>query len=312
MFTRSCVFSEYVKSSRHLVTFLNGGFFYYYLQGEIVNWAMNHGLIARSVSCKFCRRDLQLCPRKDVQDKLQWICRGHGHLFRRSVRNQSWFSGSNLSIADILKLTFLWINKCSNDFICNELEMSARTVVDWRNFCREVCVLDCVRNGDVLGGEEKVVEIDESVFGKRKFYRGKKVVGKWVFGGVERGRNKCFMEVVPRITKLVLLKVLRKYVLPGTTIVSDCFKSYDCLKDEGFRHLTVNHKIQFKNPDTGARTNSIEGTWSAIKRSFRGPNTCKRMFDSYLMEYMWRRRHSDAKDLFLEFLSAVERIYTPQ
>ena len=43
-----------------------------------------------------------------------------------------------------------------------------------------------------LGGYSKIVEIDESVFGKMKYGRGRPVNGKWVFGGIEKGSNKCF------------------------------------------------------------------------------------------------------------------------
>jgi hypothetical protein len=35
----------------------------------------------------------------------------------------------------------------------------------------------------VIGGENEIVEIDEIKFGKRKFHRGKRVEGVWVFGG---------------------------------------------------------------------------------------------------------------------------------
>jgi hypothetical protein len=37
-----------------------------------------------------------------------------------------------------------------------------------------------------IGGPGKVVEIDESKFGRRKHHRGHPVKGQWVFGGVER------------------------------------------------------------------------------------------------------------------------------
>ncbi|KCZ75088.1 hypothetical protein H311_03940, partial [Anncaliia algerae PRA109] len=37
-----------------------------------------------------------------------------------------------------------------------------------------------------IGGDDIIVEIDESKFGKRKFNRGRKVEGVWVFGMVER------------------------------------------------------------------------------------------------------------------------------
>ncbi|GFQ99115.1 hypothetical protein TNCT_245161, partial [Trichonephila clavata] len=47
-----------------------------------------------------------------------------------------------------------------------------------------------------VGGSGVIVEIDESKFGKHKFHRGKRVEGKWVFGGVERETDACFMKVV--------------------------------------------------------------------------------------------------------------------
>ncbi|GFU60050.1 hypothetical protein TNCV_1694391 [Trichonephila clavipes] len=43
--------------------------------------------------------------------------------------------------------------------------------------------------------------------------------------------------VVPCRTKECLLAVIKEWVLPGTTIISDCWASYNCLKDEGFQHL---------------------------------------------------------------------------
>ncbi|GFX71492.1 hypothetical protein TNCV_2694801 [Trichonephila clavipes] len=36
------------------------------------------------------------------------------------------------------------------------------------------------------------------------------------------------------------------------------WKAYDCLEDEGFFYLSVNHIMFFKDPETGAHTNSIQ------------------------------------------------------
>ncbi|GFV46251.1 mitotic-spindle organizing protein 2A [Trichonephila clavipes] len=75
--------------------------------------------------------------------------------------------------------------------------------------------------------------------------------------------------------------------------ISNCWASYNSLKDEGFQHLKVNHSLTFMCPVTGAHTNSIEGSWSGIKR-FLGNTTHRTedMFDSYLHEFMWRRKNS--------------------
>ena len=40
-----------------------------------------------------------------------------------------------------------------------------------------------------------------------------------------------------------LLQVIKDYIESGTTIISDCWKAYQCLTSEGYKHLTVNHSI---------------------------------------------------------------------
>ncbi|GFY08770.1 mitotic-spindle organizing protein 2A [Trichonephila clavipes] len=113
---------------------------------------------------------------------------------------------------------------------------------------------------------------------------------------------------------MVNLCVIKEWVLPGSTIVSDCWKAYKCLSDEGFKHLEVNHSVCFKDPDTGAHTNSIEGTWSAIKRFLCNHTShAEGMFDHYLAEYLWRRSrdHSLSDETFQNFLKAVVTLYPP-
>ena len=77
----------------------------------------------------------------------------------------------------------MWCYRYSERHVIRELEISNHSVIDWFNFCREVCTeIILNRSTEKLGGENKVVQIDESKFGKRKYNR---VEGKWVFGGVE-------------------------------------------------------------------------------------------------------------------------------
>ncbi|GFV58796.1 DDE_Tnp_IS1595 domain-containing protein [Trichonephila clavipes] len=97
---------------------------------------------------------------------------------------------------------------------------------------------------------------------------GKRVKRTWVFGGIERSTNKCFFHVVQDRSKDTLLASIKSNIKEGTTIISDCWKSNDCLEDGGFLHLSVNHKMYFKNPEMGTHTNSIEGSWSAIKNLY--------------------------------------------
>ena len=79
--------------------------------------------------------------------------------------------------------------------------------------------------------------LDESKFGRRKFWRGHRVEGCWVFGGVERESGRVFMEVVEKRDAGTLLPLLEKWVKKGTTVVSDCWKAYTNMS--GYHHLTV-------------------------------------------------------------------------
>uniref|UniRef100_A0A1I8BQX5 DDE_Tnp_IS1595 domain-containing protein n=1 Tax=Meloidogyne hapla TaxID=6305 RepID=A0A1I8BQX5_MELHA len=72
----------------------------------------------------------------------------------------------------------------------------SKTAVDWASFCREVLLADFIDNFEPLGGEGRTVEIDESKFGKRKYWRGHRVEGVWVFGALERETGRIFMQPV--------------------------------------------------------------------------------------------------------------------
>ncbi|KAL1115169.1 hypothetical protein AAG570_007200 [Ranatra chinensis] len=165
--------------------------------------------------------------------------------------------------------------------------------------------------GDAIGGPDKTVEIYENMFGKRKYNKCKHVEGSWVYGGVERGSNKCFFRIVGEKGKVALMNVIKSTVLPGTTVVSNLWDSYGTLKDEGFRHLTDEHSLFFESPDTGAHTTSIEGIWNALKKKIPR-RTVADHFDAYLGEYLWRRHHSGDEDLMATFLEGIRRVYPPK
>jgi len=190
-----------------------------------------------------------------------------------SMRQNSWFSGSRLSIEKVLALTYTWAHKFTTTQAVHETSLddestSTETVIDWYNYCREVCA-DRIMNHHAgqIGGPGMTVEIDESKFGKTKYNRGRYIEGQWVFGGICRQTKACFLVPVAQRDKDTLLPIIRTHILPGTHVMSDMWKAYDCLKDEGYSHLTVNHSLNFVDPDTGAHTQRIENTWWGVKRS---------------------------------------------
>ena len=112
------------------------------------------------------------------------------------------------------------------------------------------------------------MEVDETKVGRRKNHKGRVVDGCWVFGLIERESGELRLEVCPnnRRDAATLTALIKKHVEPGTVIMSDCWRGYTRLEDEGYEHLTVNHSQHFIDPVSGANTQRIESSWRALKR----------------------------------------------
>ena len=153
-----------------------------------------------------------------------------------------------------------------------------------------------------IGGVGCIVEIDESKFGKRKYNRGRRVVGKWVLCGFCRTTGDCFLVECTgnRRDHNTLITLIKEHVLPGTTILTDKWKGYNALQHHGFPHQVVNHSQGFVDPVTGVHTNSCEGMWFHAKNHMRR-GTGRTRTDSAAMtvalsEFMWCKRYGLTRD----------------
>lgn len=283
---------------------------------NLIQWLFQLGLVLElsGVECKFCEKG-RFGLRKDLSfstDKCCWRCSNKICGKKVSIRHGSWFSNSNLPLETIVLLTYFWVYRAEQEFVKHELGISHTTIVDWYNFSREVCICILEEFSKKVGGPGKVVEIDESKFGKRKYHKGRRVDGVWVFGGIQRDSKECFFKCVADRTANTLISIIKDNILPGTTIISDCWKAYSSINDEGFSHLTVNHSLNFVDPDTGAHTNTIESTWRALKKSLPKHGTTKNLYDTYFAQYCVRKQFLvDQEDPFLEFLKLVHKVYLP-
>ena len=75
---------------------------------------------------------------------------------------------------------------------------------------------------------------------------------------------------------------------PGTTIISDEFRSYSSLSSLGYCHITVNHSHSFIDPDTHANTNLIEGLWSHMRRYLPITGVKRHLIDEYISSFSVR------------------------
>ncbi len=192
--------------------------------------------------------------------------------------------------------------------ICHELNIASHTAVDWDSFCRETCEVTLLDREQQIGGPGKTVQIDESKFGKRKYHRGHRVEGQWVFGGIEEESRRSFMAAVEKRDEATLLPLIQKHIAPGTTIISDRWKAYCNLEKHGYEHRLVNHSKEFVSQE-GFHTNKIEGHWRQAKSKLPSFGVRKNLFSSHLAEFLWRYENKGS-DLFSKFINDVKKIYS--
>ena len=278
-----------------------------------IQWCKEHNLLASSIQCprSECMNALRWTRRSSSRDGYEWRCSRKSCNGCASVRQKSWFSANKLSIAKILAPTYAWTHKYTVSQAVHESSLddettSSETVIDWYNFCREVCAYKIMKHhAGPIGGEGTTVEIDESKFGKMKYNRGRYIEGQWVFGGICRETKACFLVPVERRDKDTLLPIIRAQILPRTRVMSDMWKAYDCLQDEGYVHLTVNHRLNFVDP--GAHTQRIESTWWGVKRSLPRTGGSKELFEGYQHEWFWRQHYG--QDPFGNIVEHIAELY---
>ena len=251
--------------------------------------------------CGRCQRLLQL-PNKGLVRCSKKQCKMQGQ-WSQSIYKFSFFQEAKVEKHLILAFLWLWLTQSSSTQIEMYLRWSSDTAFAWTKAIQDVIATVVLNDQEKVGGHGIVVEIDESKFGKRKYQIGHRVEGAWVFGGVElTPERKMFSVIVEDRTKATLHAVIKKHILPGSVIRSDCWSAYVNLNNPDEENLStwlpemnygyecVNHSVEYVTED-GVHTNTIEGTWFAIKRSVPVRKRTKKLLQGCLFEFHWRRRN---------------------
>ncbi|GBL88000.1 hypothetical protein AVEN_133672-1 [Araneus ventricosus] len=146
-----------------------------------------------------------------------------------------------------------------------------------------------------VGGPDCIVEIDESLFTKRK--------------------NNCG-RVLPEQTGSTLLDKIVENIADGSTIYSDSWKGYQTnrIEIEGFLHAKVNHKYNFIDPGTGVHAQTVERMWGSAKwRNKRHRGTARHHLESYLSEFIWQQHQvKENRDCFESMLNSISAHFPPK
>jgi hypothetical protein len=109
---------------------------------------------------------------------------------------------------EVLLLMYDIIRRFPAHTLQQEHEFGSATITEWAKLCRDVILDYVLGSSQKIGGPNKTIEIDDSKFGLRKYNRGHKVKGQWVFGSVEHEAGKTFLVPVTDRTADTLMSVI--------------------------------------------------------------------------------------------------------
>ncbi len=170
-----------------------------------------------------------------------------------------------------------------------------------------------------------VIQIDEVFtggsnhgrFSKKDFDKSDKVAVLGIYDGAkkrvysypsipdEKGRYLSFDAINSFVEKLIL---------PGSTIVSDDFRTYRRYDkpDSKYKHEAVDHSINQRVNENGYTTNGIEGYWGIVKKMYYSThsNLPKEWLYGYLIESDFRYNHTDFEKAIDDIL--YQGVFSPQ
>ena len=122
----------------------------------------------------------------------QYRCKRLGCRKSVSLFRNTFFANSRVKSNHILELAYYWLRGCTHTAALTMTGMSSATITDYYGHFRQLVVSALDNTDDIIGGDNIIVEIDGSKFGKRKHHRGHRIEDAWVAGGIKRTEQKRF------------------------------------------------------------------------------------------------------------------------
>jgi hypothetical protein len=143
-------------------------------QENLIKFCQTVGLLPSSMNepCSQGHDAWQISRNSRACDQYSWrckICRS-----TRTLREKTFFSHSKLKLEQLVDLMYYWSQGLdSHIYLTRHCGITSdTTIVDWKNFIRDICVEHCIKHPAKIGGDNHIVEIDESAWTKRKYNRG--------------------------------------------------------------------------------------------------------------------------------------------
>lgn len=137
---------------------------------NLIIWLARRLLLKNRSLCERCYIFMNFVKKTELCDGYRWQCRQCRK--SASIRTASFFSRSHLSLDQIVLIIYGWCRDMTQRNISHEArlgEHSTHTIVDWCNFCRDICETALINKPHQIGGlnddmTSKVVDLTSQNF----------------------------------------------------------------------------------------------------------------------------------------------------
>lgn len=235
-----------------------------FTEEEAKNKIISIILTNKDIRCNQCFSKMRL---KNANNTLM-ICTWKHCKKTMSIFHNTWFENSKDGLSTKLSILTLLFNTMAVKMTSIALNYNYKQVKKCISKLCKFIKKNYFNYSIAIADENVVIEMNKSKFGKRKYNRGHPVEGIWVIGLVEKSnRRKIVLVPVENRNASTCEAIVKKYILQGSHIYTDGWRGYvNIHRNCGFTNATVNHSVAFVDPVTSVHTNSIESSWSALKR----------------------------------------------
>lgn len=226
-----------------------------------------------------------------------------------SVTKNTWFFGSHLTLRQNFMLIYFWIRGDSIGEASENLRLSKTTVMDYYQFCREVCFVIVSNRTKPVGGPDHVVVISEFQVDRVFPAQVKRVC---FLEGYDKTTEECFLIELHEPDEDTVVQLIKKFVRAGSSVITDAWESFNRLNSEHFQNSFSDHPIKFfesLNPDR--ETNQKRCMFRKTSRFVETESLEIKSQDLLLFQYLYFHpiEYMSPGEKFDRFLEDIALVY---
>lgn len=226
-----------------------------------------------------------------------------------SVTKDTWFFGSHLTVRQNFMLIYFWIRGDNISEAAENLKLSKTTVMDYYQFCREVCFVIVSNRTKPIGGPDHILVINEFQIDRVVSAQKRRVC---FLEGFDKTTNDCFLIEIQKTDVETIVPLLRKFVRVGSTVITSSWESFSKLDNEHLLNALWDHPIQFVQLDNfEVKSSKVKCMWRSAKRFIETESQEIKSKDLLLFQYLYFHpiEYLSAGDKFDRFLQDIAKVY---